>query len=203
MTGSDSGLYLNGSNGSTLSVLTEINGSSLAMPGTLSFTTGSIVSGSLSSLTKAGESVQFNPGTLTITGSFAGFTGTLFSGSFGNPNGPITWTLVSIQGTGKNKIYNYDLTGAISGTWYSGITVTGATTQLLFSTKGHPYTGGSIGLESGASFLATPEPGTLSLMGTGLVGLGLTVRQRLKDRVRAKAAGSHSGTSEPVPEARS
>ena len=185
MTGGTGGLFLNGSNGSTLSTLTEIDGNALAMPGTLSFTTGSLISGNLGTL-KAGQSVDFNPGTFSITGTFADFTGTLFTATFGAPGSPIVWTLLSISGKGKNAVYTYALSGPITGTWYNGTTVSGATTQLLFKSKGGPYTGGSIGLENGSSFVVTPEPGTLGLMGTGLLGLGLTVRRRVKDRMQAR-----------------
>lgn len=182
MTGGNSGLILDGSSGSVLSTLTQINGSNLATDGTLSFTTGSIMGGSLAGLTKAGESVDFNPGTLTITGTYGGFTGTLFSGTFGSSSSPIIWTLISIVGKGKTATYTYNLAGPISGTWYNGALVTGATTQLVFKIHGGPYTGGPIGLETGTSYITTPEPGSLALMGTGLLGVGLTIRQRMRGR---------------------
>jgi hypothetical protein len=178
MTGTPStGFQLNGTLGSVSSTITSIDGSPAS--GTLSFTTGTLISGNMGTL-KVDQSVFFNAGTLTITGTFAGYTGTLFSGTFGTPGVGIQWELVSITGKGANATYQYDLSGDINGTWYTGATVNGVTTQFLFNMKGGPYTGGPINLENGATYVVTPEPGTLGLMGTGLLGLGFKVRQRVK-----------------------
>jgi hypothetical protein len=51
--------------------------------------------------------------------------GNIFTGSF---TGPVTWTLVSQTGKYTD---NFTLTGAFSGTLYTGVTVTGTTTQNI------------------------------------------------------------------------
>lgn len=142
----------------------------------LNFSTGSFITGS-GSLQNGG---QFNGGgsfTVSTTGTWNGFTGAIFTGTF---DGPVTWTLVT-PGCTTNCTYN--LTGAVSGTWANGETVTGATTQLFFKTTKGKYAGGTITPESGTTFIFTPEPGTLGLMGTGMVGVGLMIRRRVKQQL--------------------
>jgi hypothetical protein len=173
------GLIMNGSKiGTTQTVLSTINqlgnmvGTDL---GTISFTTGAFT-GNL------GTSGTFAPGTFTITNNtpYNGFTGTLFSGTFGSSSIPITWSLTQhVKGSAD---YFYTLSGPVSGTWYTGLQVSGATTQLFFESKGHPYAGGAISLTGGSTSIVVPEPGSLALMGTGLLGVGLTIRQRVRGR---------------------
>jgi hypothetical protein len=128
-------------------------------------------------------------GSLATGGMFAGggsFTiveqgmGVIFTGSF---SGNVQWIFdgVSAQ-TGQ---YSYTLTGPISG-MYNGQFVSGATTQLNFTTGSSPYTGGfgtaSIKDTGGSTtFPATvPEPGSLGLMGTGLLGIAAVLKRKLK-----------------------
>ena len=74
-----------------------------------------------------------------------------------------------------NGTHNYVLTGAI----VSGSGQVGATTQLTINT-GTAFFDGSVGLSSGNTNLAAvPEPGTLTLFGTGLVSLAGIIRRKL------------------------
>ena len=191
MTGTPStGFQLNGMDGSIASTINSINGNPAT--GTLAFTLGSVIPGAITMSNQGlNQSVYFNPGTITITGSYAGFTGVLFSGTFGTATDPAQWELIAITGHGANATYQYDLEGVINGTWYTGQNLSGQTFQFLFTTHGGRYTGGAINLENGSTYIITPEPGTLGLVGTGLLGLALKVRQRVRDhRSRFEAVSS-------------
>jgi len=115
-------------------------------------------------------------GTFNITGNgTSGIpNGVIFSGAFA---GPLTWTLVTLS----NGTHNYTLTGSLVGTWQTGTTVNGATVQLTINT-GRGFFNGKTNISSGDTNIVTtvPEPGTLGLLGTGLIGVASIVRLKLK-----------------------
>jgi hypothetical protein len=171
LAGSSAGLSLTGSE---LTSVVGLNGLGQIQGGLggLTFSTGSLSSGSLA------MGGTFNGGgsfVITGNGSQTGIpNGVIFSGSF---SGPVTWTMITLA----NGTHEYQLSGAISGTWYNtGTTVYGATIQLTINT-GKGFFNGSTMISSGdTNIVVVPEPGTLGLLGTGLLGLAGVLHRKMK-----------------------
>jgi len=146
--------------------------------GYLNYTTGTLASGSIS-----GGGVFNGGGSFTIIGigkwmaSIGAPTKgkvTLFTGTW---VGPVDWTLTSHVGPKET----YTLTGDLTGVLWNGQSVTGSTTQNFYTYNGQLLAG--IGhITVGSTSLTVPEPGTLGLLGTGLLGIAGMFRRKLMGR---------------------
>ena len=175
---SDAGLSTVGSELTQFGNYQAAKGHSL---GTVSYSTGALTSGSIA----AGGTFSVTGSTFDVIGrgawakSLNGWSHgkvTLFAGSFVDtaqyPNG-IVWTLTSSKGANLT----YSLSGDLQGTLYTGRQVTGVTTQDFVTTKGQLAAG--VGhIKIGGTTLSTPEPGTLGLLGSGLVGIAAMFRRK-------------------------
>ena len=158
VSGNSSGFSLTGSTLFKYGGLVGIN------LGSLVFTTGAFTTGDaqVGGILAPGGSFQ-----IVGNGSSGVPNGTIFSGTFSSG----TWNLVTLA----NGTHNYILTGGL----VSSSGQVGSTIQLTVNT-GKGFFSGTAILSSGDTNPAVPEPGTLSLFGTGLIGLAGILRYKRK-----------------------
>jgi PEP-CTERM motif len=171
LSGGNAGLTLSGSELVEVSGLGG-HGEVIGDLGSVFFATGSLKSGS-----SAGNAL-FNRGdSFVVTRNRAQGvpSGVLFNGTF---NGPVRWSMSS----SADGDHSYTLLGVISGTWFSGGRANNVRVELTVNT-GKGFFAGSSNVPFGDTNCkqsVVPEPGTLGLLGTGLVGLAGALRIKAK-----------------------
>jgi len=147
--------------------------------GMVSFTTGALATGSL----RYGGTFNGGEGVSTFDVMGVGKWAKRLTGSKTTPVaiftgwfvGPIDWTLTSAPG---KKNLTYVLSGEIFGQLWNGRDVYGTATENIYTVNGQ-LTQGIGHISMSKSTVTVPEPGTLGLLGTGLVGIAGVFRRKM------------------------
>ncbi|MBV9573379.1 MAG: hypothetical protein JOY93_04945 [Acidobacteriales bacterium] len=141
---------------STLTSVNGLGGGGLitANIGTVTLTTGALLSGSL-----GGNATFAQGGTFTVTGNGTNGvpSGVLFTATF---TSPMTWSVLKVGNT-----FEYTLTGVMSGP--DGV---GVVKELTIDT-GTTRFNGETSIASGDINVQVPDSGTMSLLATSLITL--------------------------------
>lgn len=139
--------------------------------GYVNFWTGAFIASS-GSIWTGGEFSSVGSGfTITSAGKYGQPRGIIFQGAF---TGPIDWTML----VANTYFHEYQLTGTIEGMLWTGRTVSGTTTQTIYTYWNQEKVDHKGNINLGMTHLATPEPGTLGLLGTGLVAIAGFLRHK-------------------------
>ena len=168
-------LHMTASSGGKLGVL-KLSGTRLLT----STVTGSKAGGSIA------DTYSYGPGTMTIVNSFKASSfpqGVIFNGTFSSETLTVTYDYSQELSARGKTIYvsdgrTWQLIGSVVGKMYTGQGLSGT---FKISRVGHSPVAGTTDLS------ATPEPGTLLLLATGLLGIAGVVRSRFRSPERSKS----------------
>jgi len=158
------------SKGSELVQFNQIRAPKGRTLGYVSFSTGALASGSIwtgGTFSDVGSSFI-----VLGKGKYGEPRGTIFSGTF---IGPIDWTIVATRG---RNFVEFQLSGEIGGELWTGRYVTGTTVQTIDTYKNQEVIDHKGVIRLSGTHLNTPEPGTLGLLGTGLLAIAGAFRRR-------------------------
>lgn len=169
LSGNDKGMTLTGA---LLTDVTLPGGAATtgADLGSVTLTTGVLGN---ADVTSGGNILAGGSITVTGNGTDGGPTGTLFTGSFQAAN----WTLTTLP----DGTHQYTYSAGVNGTDGNGNTATGQMT-FNFNTDTAYFEGIATSGQSSSTYtsLAVPEPGEMSLLGAGMVGLLGAIRRKVK-----------------------
>jgi hypothetical protein len=147
--------------------------------GSVTFNTGALLNGTILGGGHFAGGQDVSHFIVIGKGNFGQPKGTIFVGYF---KGPVQWTLVSENG--QNLVF--ELSGLVVGQLYNGRFVRLDTIQIIVTTVGQLRQG--IGhIVGGITHPVIPEPGTLGLIGTGLIGIALMGWAQARGRRRARS----------------
>jgi len=142
--------------------------------GSVSFWTGAFIQ-STGSIWNGGQFSSVGSG-FVVTGVYGtkkGQKGTIFSGAF---DGNIDWNLIV-----SNKFFHaYTLTGTVVGQLWNGHEAKGTVSETIYTYWNQEKIDHKGSIHLGTSTLnTTPEPGTLGLLGTGLLAMAGAIRRKI------------------------
>ncbi len=147
--------------------------------GSLSLTTGTLLSGSLA----AGGTFAAGGSFIAVSNGSGGLPGgVLFQGTF---TSPVTWTAIWNPAGGPRHSGNwtYKLSGVVTGTFSTGQKVSAQFVAYTFDVPNGAQFSSSVRFDHGVAALVAPEPATMGLLGTGLVGLAAVGLRKRRKRV--------------------
>jgi PEP-CTERM motif len=153
--------------GSTLSSVSMGAMAGTGNLGSVSFTTGALTTGSLTggaTFASGGSFIISANGTNGLPRSV------VFNGTF---SGPVTWKAFWNPTSDHRGDWTYQLSGRITGTLANGQKIAANFVAYTFDVPHGGQFTSSVRLKDGMGTASVPEPGTLALLGTGLVGLSM------------------------------
>ena len=142
--------------------------------GTVSFTTGSLMMGSLAA---GGTFAAGGSFTLSGNGTNGLPSGVVFSGTFSSPS---VWTATFVTGAGPKGqgAWFYSLSGNVTGVLTGGQRLSAKVTFFTNDVPSGQQFSNFANLKNGMGSVLVPEPGSLALTATGLMGLAFLVRRK-------------------------
>ena len=115
----------------------------------------------------------------TARGTHGLTQGVLFQGTF---TSPVSWVAVwNPKGDGNRGNWTYELSGVVTGVLSSGQKLSARFVAYTFDVPNGAQFSSSVRFNDGVASLTAPEPGTMALLGSGLVGIAAVgLRKRTK-----------------------